>query len=237
MDTYKIVLTGGPCGGKTESIQFLSKKLVELDYSVRIVDETANALLQLGYMPNRNISTFDFQNLLFKIQFLKEYISEGKSEIILCDRGIFDGMVYIDTDGFQKILELNRLDKERLFSTYDGVLYFRSIAYEYPDEFSKKRIYESPQVGMNRDEWCFRIWEEKIISCNYNNVDGFRNKQEFIYIALKKQLEFLKTIKTINLSDYYGYEHFRYICDGIDDILTKNNISKDIKIRTRELIR
>ena len=237
MDTYKIVLTGGPCGGKTKSIQFLSQKLTELDYSVRIVDETATELLQLGYMPNKNISIFDFQNLLFKIQFLKEYVSEGKSEIILCDRGIFDGMVYIDTDGFQKILELNRLDREKLFSTYDGVLYFRSIAYEYPDEFSKRRVYESPQVGINRDERFFRIWKEKIIPCNYNNVDGFRNKQELIYVALKNQLEFLRKIKTINLSDYYGDEHFRYICNGIDDILTKNNISKDIKIRTRELIR
>lgn len=237
MDTYKIVLTGGPCGGKTESIQFLSKKLVELDYSVRMVGETANALLQLGYMPNRNISTFDFQNLLFKIQFLKEYVSEGMSEIILCDRGMFDGMVYIDNEGFQKILELNRLNKEKLVSTYDGVLYFRSIAHEYPDEFSKKRVYESPQVGMDRDECCFRIWEQKIISCNYNNVDGFRNKQELIYMALKERLEFLKAIKTINLSDYYGDEHFKYIYDGIDDILVKNNVSCDIKIRTKELIR
>ena len=237
MDTYKIVLTGGPCGGKTESIQFLSKKLVELDYSVRIVGETVNELLKLGYMPNRNISTFDFQNLLFKIQFLKEYVSEGMSEIILCDRGMLDGMAYIGNEEFQKILKLNRLDKEKLVSTYDGVLYFRSIAYEYPDEFSKRRVYESPQKGMDRDECCFRIWEQKIISCNYNNIDGFRNKQELIYMALRERLEFLKEINTINLSDYYGDEHFKYIYDGVDDILTKNNVSSDIKIRTKELIR
>ena len=94
MKTYKIVLTGGPCGGKTDSIDFLSKKLIEQDYSVKIVNETANSLLKLGYMPSVNISTFDFQNLLFKIQFLNEYMSEGKSNILLCDRGLFDGKVY-----------------------------------------------------------------------------------------------------------------------------------------------
>jgi LacI family transcriptional regulator len=52
MMTYKIVLTGGPCGGKTEGIQYLYKKLIDDGYSVRIVNETARALLELGYMPN-----------------------------------------------------------------------------------------------------------------------------------------------------------------------------------------
>ena len=95
MITYKIVLTGGPCGGKTESIDFLSKKLIEQNYSVNVVNETANSLLKLGYMPSVNISTFDFQNLLFKIQFLNEYIYEMGANIVWCDRGLVEGKVYI----------------------------------------------------------------------------------------------------------------------------------------------
>lgn len=237
MNTHKIILTGGPCGGKTASIQFLSEKLSEQNYSVRIVDETANSLLKLGYMPNVNISTFDFQNLLFKIQFLNEYISEGKSNILLCDRGLFDGKVYIDNNDFKKILDLNKVDEKKIFSTYDGALYFRSVSYEYPQEFSKKRIYESPEVGRIRDERCKEIWTEKIIPCNYNNLDGFKNKQELIYLSLKTQLEFLKQIKSYNLSDYYSNEHFNYIYNGINEILTKNSIHDDIKLKTKGLIR
>ena len=60
-------------------------------------------------MPSVNISTFDFQNLLFKIQFLNEYMSEGKSNILLCDIGLFDGKVYIDESDFQKILNSNKV--------------------------------------------------------------------------------------------------------------------------------
>lgn len=237
MDTYKIVLTGGPCGGKTESIQFLSDKLIEQHYSVKIIDETANSLLRLGYMPSVNISIFDFQNLLFKIQFLNEYMSEGKSNILLCDRGLFDGKVYIGNDDFQKILDLNKVKEKEVFSTYDGALYFRSISYEYPDEFSKKRIYESPEVGRIRDERCKEIWIDKIVPCNYDNLDGFENKQKMIYLALNKQLEHLKQIKSYNLSDYYDIEYFKYIYNGINDILVKNDISDDIKIKARGLIR
>ncbi|MDD5980423.1 MAG: AAA family ATPase [bacterium] len=237
MKTYKIVLTGGPCGGKTNSIEFLSKKLSDLDYSVKIVDETANYLLKLGYMPSVNISTFDFQNLLFKIQFLNEYMSEGKSNILLCDRGLFDGKVYIDNNDFQRILDSNKVEEKKVFSTYDGALYFRSISHEYPDEFSKKRIYESPEVGRIRDERCKEIWAGKIVFCNYDNLDGFKNKQEMIYLALKKQLEYLNQIKSYNLSDYYDIEYFKYIYCGINDILVKNDISDDIKIKTKGLIR
>lgn len=237
MKTYKIVLTGGPCGGKSDSIEFLSKKLLEQEYSVKIVEETANSLLKLGYIPSVNISTFDFQNLLFKIQFLNEYMSEGKSNILLCDRGLFDSKVYIGNDDFQRILNLNKVEEKEVFLTYDSALYFRSISYEYPDEFSKKRIYESPEVGRIRDERCKEIWIDKIVSCNYDNLDGFENKQKMIYLALKKQLEYLKQIKSYNLSDYYDIECFKYIYNGINDILVKNAISDDIKIKTKGLIR
>lgn len=237
MKTNKIVLTGGPCGGKTASIEFLSKKLIEQDYSVKIVSETANSLLKLGYMPSVNISTFDFQDLLFKIQFLNEYISEGKSSVLLCDRGLFDGKVYIDESDFKKILYLNKVKEKEIYSTYDGALYFRSISYEYPNEFSRKRIYENPEVGRIRDERCKEIWIDKIVPCIYDNLDGFENKQKTIYSALKKQLDYLKQIESHKLSDYYDIEYFKYIYNGIDGILAKNDISDDIKIKTKELIR
>ena len=58
-----------------------------------------------------------------------------------------------------------------------------------------------------------------------------------IYLALKKQLEYLELIKSYKLSDYYDIEYFKYIYNGINDILVKNDISDDIKIKTKGLIR
>lgn len=236
MNTYKIVLTGGPCGGKTDSIKFLTQSLTEQGDSVKVVDETATSLLNLGYMPNSNISTFDFQNLLFKIQFLNEYISEGKSSILLCDRGLFDGKVYIGKDDFQKILMINKVDENILFKTYDGALYFKSIAYDFPERFALKRSFETPEIGRLRDELCKKIWLEKIIPCDYNNLDGFNNKQRMIYSSLKRHLNLLRQISSCKLTDYYDYEHFQYVYNGIDNILDNNDISKDVKIKTKDLI-
>ena len=68
-------------------------------------------------------------------------------------------------------------------------------------------------------------------------MDGFENKQKLTYLALKKQLEYIEQIKSYKLSDYYNIEYFKYIYNGINDILAKNDISDDIKIKTRGLIR
>lgn len=237
MKTYKIVLTGGPCGGKTESLEFLSEKLIEEGFTVNIIEETANSLFKLGYIPNKNISVFDFQNLLFKIQFLKEYNGEGKSKILLCDRGLLDGKVYTSKDDFQKILDINKIDEQNIFKTYDCALYFKSISYDYPNLFIKKRISESPETGMLRDKMCKDIWSKKIIVSNYDNLVGFYNKKKMIYLSLKKQLDLFKDAVTYNLNDYYDKEHIKYIYNGIDTILDKNNISDNLKIKTKGLIK
>lgn len=237
MGTYKIVLTGGPCGGKTESIKFLSNALSENKYSVKTVDETATSLLNLGYEPKKNISLFDFQNLLFKIQFLKEYISENKSNILLCDRGLLDAKTYIGDNDFKKVLELNRLDEGKILSTYDGALYFRSISYDYPEEYSSKRIYETVEVARNRDRECINIWKNKLVPCNYSNLDGFVNKQKSLYISLKESLEKLKNTNPHSLSDFYSYDYYKFIYDGIDQILNNNKVDHNIKVKTKDLAR
>ena len=67
-------------------------------------------------------------------------------------------------------------------------------------------------------------------------MDGFENKQKIIYLALKKFLKYLNQNKSHKLSDYYDIECFKYIYNGINDILAKTDISDDIKIKTKGLI-
>lgn len=237
MNTCKIVFTGGPCGGKTESIHMFANRLTEAGYKVNVIDETASLLFDLGYLPGSNITVFDFQNLLFKIQILKEYNSEGKVNVLLCDRGFLDGKVYITENEFIKILELNGMIEQDILSTYDGALYFKSISYEYPELFSEKRIFEISEIAIMRDQLCKKNWSEKIISCDYDNVHGFRQKQDKLYLALKKYLDCIDKKCTNNLSDYYDFDHMLYICNDIDTILKNNNISNEMKIKTRRLIK
>ncbi len=236
MNARKIVLTGGPCGGKTECLEIFKEKLKKTGKSVISIEETANSLLQLNYMPGTNISTFDFQNLLFKIQFLKEYFNEKKADIVLCDRGLLDGKVYIGDKDFQKLLIQNKMEEEKIISTYDIALYFKSIAYEYPEDFILKRIYETAEVGVIRDKKCKEIWKEKIILSNYDNIDGFEVKKQSIYDSLITYLN-NKQSQYFSLSEYYSEEYITFMFNGIENILSDNDVSNDVRNKTRRLVK
>ena len=237
MSSCKIVFTGGPCGGKTESIDLFASRLIAIGKKVAIANETAQSLLSLDYMPNNNISSFDFQNLLFKIQFIKEYQCEKKADIVLCDRGLFDGKVYMNHEEFDKMLHLNKVMNNELLSTYDLALYFRSIAYEYPNEFHLQRIYETPEIGIERDKRSLEIWREKLLSLKCDNLHGFKNKQESLYIELLEFLSNFNLSTTHQLSEFYNDEYIAFFKKGIDEIMNQYDFSEEVKIKTRGLVK
>lgn len=236
MNNIKIVLIGGPCGGKTTSVceykERLSKK-----YNVQFIEETASSLLNLGYLDELPISSFDFQNLLFKIQFINEYIAEQNSEILLCDRGLFDAKAYLSEEDFNRLLKANKMLKENIMSTYDGALYFSSIAYNYPEMFSRKRKYETPEKAIERDALSLKIWHDKLISSIYSDEQGFEIKKEIIYNSLVYFLKNNSNNDLKSLVDFYDETILKIMVEEIEEILFNNNIPKKVKSKTMELIR
>lgn len=236
MSNIKIVLVGGPCGGKTSSIYEYKAKLSK-DYDIQSTEETALRLLNLGYLDECPISSLDFQNLLLKIQFIKEYIAEQESEVLLCDRGIFDAKAYLSVEEFNRLLKVNKLLEENIMSTYDGALYYRSIAYEYPKMFSTKRKYETPEKAIERDALSLKIWQDKLIPAIYSNEQGFEMKKKIIYNSLVSFLENSTNKDLKSLADFYNENILKIMVEEIEEILFNNNVSKKVKSKTMELIR
>lgn len=237
MSSYKVVLTGGPCGGKTESLPFLKHKLVSRGMKVIIISETARALLSLNYMPGDNIPYFDFQNLLFKIQFIKEYLNENSANIAICDRGLLDAKIYMDNNDFRNLLYQNRVKEKEITSTYDVALYYRTIAYEYPETFQRKRIYELPELGIKRDKKSLEIWNSKLLKTSYSNFGGFENKKKYLYETLVNYIDSLDVTQVVSLSDYYSQDIIPFLLTGINKIMDDNKVPEDIQIKTRRLIK
>lgn len=237
MCSYKVVLTGGPCGGKTESLPYLQSKLTSKGMKTIIVSETARSLLSLDYMPGDNISYFDFQNLLFKIQFIKEYLNEKTANIAICDRGLLDAKIYMDDNEFQNLLYENGVKEEEITSTYDAALYYKTIAYEYPEVFKKERIYESPEIGIKRDKKSIEIWSNKLLKTSYSNFSSFENKKKFLCEALINYIDSLDLTQVTSLSDYYSQDIIPLLLNGINQIMDTNKIPNDIKVKTRRLIK
>lgn len=236
MKNIKIVLTGGPCGGKTSSLNYLRDNLSK-SYNVLITEETANGLLKLGYLDEIQISIFDFQHLLFNIQFINEYSAEKESEILLCDRGLLDSKAYLDEQRFNKILDLNNIQHSEILSTYDFALYYRTIAYEYPDLFKQKRMFETPESAILRDQKSMEIWKDIFLNIKYLNTEGFLIKINKIYEAAIHKISEMNFDSRISLSDYYSIETINLMLESINHILYKNGIKDNIKEKTLRLIK
>ena len=115
MKCLKIALTGGPCGGKTTSIDEVVLEFMEKDYRVLVVPEAATILINMGIKPfgENKIDNIEFQRLVIDLQLkLESYAEEEKSykkTIILCDSGIMDDKAYVNKEQFIELLKERNL--------------------------------------------------------------------------------------------------------------------------------
>ena len=71
----KIVLTGGPCAGKTTAMNWIQNFFQKQEYKVLFVPETATELITGGLTPWETKTNSDFESILFDLQMEKEKMS------------------------------------------------------------------------------------------------------------------------------------------------------------------
>ena len=62
----KIVLTGGPCAGKTTALTWINNYFSQRGYTVLFVPETATELISNGVAPWTCGTNYDYQSLQIK---------------------------------------------------------------------------------------------------------------------------------------------------------------------------
>ena len=131
----KVVLTGGPCAGKTTALNWINNYFSQRGYTVLTVPETATELISNGVAPWTCGSVYDFQILQMKLQKTKEKTFEDAAStmnkdkiLIVCDRGVLDSKAYVKDVEFKRILkELNTNEtKER--DSYDAIFHLVTAA-------------------------------------------------------------------------------------------------------------
>ena len=124
----KIVLTGGPCGGKTTAMNWIQNHFQKYGYKIIFVPETATELITSGLKPWEAKTNVDFQSVLFDLQLAKEKIYEEGARklpndkiLIVYDRGILDNKAYMTKRDFEYILKSKKLSEIKLRDSYDAV--------------------------------------------------------------------------------------------------------------------
>lgn len=130
----KIVLTGGPCAGKTTALKAIAEHFGD---QVGFVPEVATMLLSGGWpMPGRDIDWTPewrdaFQRAVATTQIELEAACTLRAQqhgqvVLVTDRGLMDGAAYHETtDAF---LESTGLGAAATLLRYDAVIHLESLA-------------------------------------------------------------------------------------------------------------
>ena len=131
----KIVITGGPCAGKTTAMSWIQNAFSKLGYAVLFVDETATQLITGGAAPWLSTSNRDFQLQLIRLQQAKELafteigkVMKEEKILIVCDRAAMDNCAYMDDEEFSWVLKQMNTSKIALRDHYDAVFHLVTAA-------------------------------------------------------------------------------------------------------------
>lgn len=148
----KIVLTGGACGGKTESLPFIKEHFTKLGYDVYIVNEMATILI-LGGIIATKVGGKNFQELVVGMQIEMQRtfenaisLSENNKNLIIFDRCPIDAMMFINREEFDEIANKFETTYENIMNSYDGIINMEAVAKTFPE------LYTSQNNKARRDE-------------------------------------------------------------------------------------
>ena len=135
MEITKIVITGGPCAGKSTAMSRIQEEFEQMNYTVLFVPETATELITGGVAPWTCGTNAQYQTCQLKLQLEKEKIFEQAARtmnsdkiLIVCDRGTLDNKAYMTPDEFETAALSVGSNEVELRDNYDAVFHLVTAA-------------------------------------------------------------------------------------------------------------
>lgn len=135
MQISKIVITGGPCAGKSTALGWIEREFTAKGYAVLFVHESATELITGGVAPWTCGSNLDFQKCIARLQMEKEKVfmqaaatMPVEKVLIVCDRGAIDNKTYMTQPEFDEVLESIGSTEIEQRDSYDAVFHLVTAA-------------------------------------------------------------------------------------------------------------
>lgn len=184
----KIVITGGPCAGKTTAMSWIQNAFTEKGYRVLFVPETATELISNGVAPWLFKSNVDYQVCQVKLQMAKEDAFELAAQnmpddkiLIVCDRGILDNKAYMTDKEFSDVMKKLRINEVTSRDNYDAVFHLTTAANGaqkfYTLDNNGART-ETPQQAIELDARTVSAWVGHPHLRVIDNSTGFEDKMK-----------------------------------------------------------
>ena len=133
----KVVLTGGPCAGKSSAQPLLTEHFTSRGWDVFLVPEVATLLINGGLRPREMTPAAYFQwqrslvttQLALEDSFNRQAKTSGRRSLIVCDRGAADPSAYCDPVMWGGVLASLGLNEVAVRDQrYDAVLHMVTAA-------------------------------------------------------------------------------------------------------------
>ena len=106
---FRIVITGGPCAGKTTAMSWIQNAFTRKGWLVLFVDETATQLSSGGAPWKLTRNNREYQYRVTQLMLAKEEVFtavartfEADKVLVVCDRGALDNRAYMTDEDFQR---------------------------------------------------------------------------------------------------------------------------------------
>lgn len=182
----KIVLSGGPGGGKTTAAEFF---LREYRNKISLVPETATTLFKSGYprVPDPTVTCL-MQSSIYHLQKNIEdvYNHLFPNHVLLCDRGTIDGAAYWP-ESKTNFFESMGTTIEDEFKRYDAIIFFETAAIGgFPINLGNSIRLETQSEAIALDEKLKALWSQHPHFIFIPNHTSFLKKIELAIFELSK---------------------------------------------------
>lgn len=199
----KIVVTGGPCAGKSTAMKWIQNAFTRQGYTVLFVPETATELISGGVAPWTCGTNLEYQRCQVQLQLEKERVflqaaatMPGDKILIVCDRGIMDNLAYMSHEEFLLILDELGLREQALMLGYDAIFHLVSSAKGLTEFYTldnNSARTETAEQAAELDDKVLTAWHDHPHLHIIENCPGFDHKMEHLVreIAIELDLNFV----------------------------------------------
>ena len=198
----KIVLTGGPCAGKTTALVKIMEYFSGFGYKVFTVPEVPTIYSTAGWnylTPNRDLyyqgerAILETQ-LALEDQFMRLAEVCTRPVLVVCDRGTMDISAYIKPEEWKEITAMCGTNSNELLERYDAVLHLVSAAdgaEQYYTTATNSTRYEQAneeglRIARELDKKIIMAWTSHPHLRVINNHDEFDAKLNRVLTEISK---------------------------------------------------
>ncbi|PIO63988.1 hypothetical protein TELCIR_14396 [Teladorsagia circumcincta] len=255
---YKLVLTGGPCGGKSTGQDRLATFFENIGWKVYTVPETATILLggRVKFEELNHEQAYIFQRDLLRtmLQIEDTFFNQaeagvGRNVLIICDRGGMDPSAYTNRESwFRMLSEIGVEEFDLLNKRYDQVVHLVTAAdgaEEYYTLSNNTARKENVEAAKEMDDKTRKAWlghpyldivdntecrkfEDKVLKLIQVVCDRTGIDSQDRLSKNSRKRKWL--VRSIDECRFVKYEQFNIK----HDYLLSDNTDTQIRIRSRE---